>query len=125
MAVLYFSSGGNRVLLSPAGKTRRKPFLKNLIAAFDAFAPLRLNGLLGLAAFLAFAVSAAPSCESLRNLKLPDTTIIAAQTVAAGALLLPGMNEQPPALEDLPAFCRVTAEIKPSSDSDIKFEVWM
>src|SRR5713101_2855131 len=34
MAVLYFSSGGNRVLLSPAGKTRRKTFLKNLIAAF-------------------------------------------------------------------------------------------
>jgi feruloyl esterase len=61
----------------------------------------------------------------LKDLKLADTTITAAQSVDAGALLLPGMAQQPPALKDLPAFCRVTAEIKPSSDSDIKIEVWM
>ena len=29
------------------------------------------------------------------------------------------------ALSDLPAFCRVSATLKPSTDSDIKMEVWM
>src|SRR5207237_4572050 len=28
-------------------------------------------------------------------------------------------------LDNLPAFCRVAAEIKPTKDSDIKFELWM
>ena len=27
-------------------------------------------------------------------------------------------------MDNLPAFCRVAGEIKPTKDSDIKFEVW-
>ncbi|HEV2962856.1 MAG TPA: tannase/feruloyl esterase family alpha/beta hydrolase [Candidatus Angelobacter sp.] len=65
----------------------------------------------------------AASCESLSSLKLPDTTIISAQSIAAGAFT-PGSAPQP-LFKDLPAFCRVTAELKPSKDSDIKMEVWM
>jgi feruloyl esterase len=59
---------------------------------------------------------AAPSCEKLTSLALPATTITSAERVDAGALA------QFPAL---PAFCRVAATLKPSSDSDIRMELWM
>jgi feruloyl esterase len=70
---------------------------------------------------------AAATCESLSSLKLPDAEITAAQSVAAGEFVPPG----PPArgganpYKDLPAFCRVAATLKPTSDSDIKVEVWL
>ena len=75
---------------------------------------------------------AATSCESLASLSLPDATITSAQSVAAGAFTLPanpnGRAGRGPAsnpYKDLPAFCRVTATLKPTSDSDIKIEVWL
>ena len=71
-------------------------------------------------------VTAAASCESLSALKLPDTTITMAQSVAAGAFSPPtsgGGGGQ--AYSTLPAFCRVAATITPTSDSDIKVEVWL
>src|SRR6187200_1691148 len=72
--------------------------------------------------------SAAVPCESLTGLKLTNTTITLAQSVEAGKCVAPaaggrGGGANPFAY--LPAFCRVTATIKPSSDSDIKVEVWM
>ena len=66
----------------------------------------------------------AASCESLSDLKLPDTTIVSAKSVAAGTFTPPvpgARTAQPVAI----AFCRVTGTIKPSSDSNIKFEVWL
>src|SRR5215471_12967099 len=70
----------------------------------------------------------AETCENLSSLKLKDTTITSAQTVPAGQFT-PGAELSAPGLpsnfKDLPAFCRVTAEIKPAKDSDIKIEVWM
>ena len=66
----------------------------------------------------------AASCESLSGLKLPDTTITSAQSVAAGAFQPPAMPGAP-AVKDIPAFCRVVAEVKPAKDSDIKLEVWL
>jgi feruloyl esterase len=71
--------------------------------------------------------AAASSCESLALLSLPDTTIAAAQSVAAGAFTPPKPPDLPiPAsYKDLPAFCRVAVSVKPTKDSDIKFEVWM
>ncbi len=62
------------------------------------------------------------TCEGLADLKLPNTTITAAQSVAAGAFTLAGTAAT---YKELPAFCRVTGVIKPTSDSEIKFEVWM
>lgn len=53
----------------------------------------------------------AASCDSLASLSLQDTTITSAQAVTAN--------------KDLPPYCRVAATLKPSSDSDIKIEVWM
>jgi tannase/feruloyl esterase len=72
----------------------------------------------------------AATCESLAALKLPNTTITSAQTVAAGAFTLPaGSQPQRPnpfnAFNMLPVFCRVQAVIQPSSDSHIEFEVWL
>ena len=68
----------------------------------------------------------AATCESLTSLTLPDTTITMAQSVPAGGFTLPGGNGQAnAAFQYLPAFCRVTATLKPSSDSDIRIEVWL
>jgi feruloyl esterase len=67
------------------------------------------------------------SCDSLAALALPDTTITMAQLVPAGQFSPPG--EQPAgrgnSYKDLPEFCRVAATLKPTSDSDIKVEVWL
>ena len=66
---------------------------------------------------------AAATCESLASLSLPGTTITAAQVVPAGQFKLPQGNNA--AFQSLPEFCRVAATLKPSSDSDIKIEVWL
>src|SRR5579863_901628 len=68
------------------------------------------------------------TCESLAALKLPDTTITSAQTIAAAAFVPQGAPNPAAAarfFSTVPAFCRVTAEVKPTPDSDIKIEVWM
>jgi len=69
------------------------------------------------------------TCESLTSLSLPDTTVTMAQPVAAGAFAPPagrgGRGGDATPYKNLPAFCRVAATIKPSSDSDIKMEIWL
>lgn len=73
------------------------------------------------------------SCESLRNLTLPNTTITGVHEVAAGAFTpaagdISGGTEMQGAstlFKQLPAFCRVEAKIKPTADSDIRLEVWL
>jgi Tannase and feruloyl esterase len=81
--------------------------------------------------FAMFCLAASPvlaaSCESLASLKLPETTITSANTVAAGAFRLPTLGGSAVASQfsTLPTFCRVTATLTPSSDSDIKVEVWL
>src|SRR5437867_1922901 len=78
------------------------------------------------------AKAAAASCESLATLALPNATINSAQTVAAGAFTPPTPNRGTgrgaavaPVYANLPAFCRVAATLTPSSDSDIKIEIWL
>jgi feruloyl esterase len=56
---------------------------------------------------------------------LPGTTITMAQAVPAGGFTPPGGRGNAEPARDLPAFCRVAATLKPSSDSDIKMEVWL
>src|SRR5262247_2719986 len=72
---------------------------------------------------LAFGSVSAATCEGLAELKLPNTTITTAQSVAAGAFT-PTTGSAAP-YKELPAFCRVAGVIKPTSDSEIKFEVWL
>ena len=50
-----------------------------------------------------------------------NTTITASTTVSTGALVTPTGQS----LTDLPAFCRVIGVSRPTSDSDIRFEVWL
>ena len=75
--------------------------------------------------------SAATPCENLASLRVPDTTITIAQSVAAGAFVPPsapgdrGGGPGQTAFKDLAAFCRVAATLRPSRDSDIKIEVWL
>jgi len=77
-------------------------------------------------------LNAAQSCEGLASLTLPDTKITLAQTVAAGGFTPPaaaGAATPAPgagqAYKGLVAFCRVAATLKPTSDSDIKVEIWL
>ncbi len=73
------------------------------------------------ASFTSAAASAASvSCESLATLTLPDTTISIAAVVPAGTFDPPGAT---PPIDT--AACRVAGSIKPTSDSNIQFEVWM
>jgi feruloyl esterase len=80
------------------------------------------------------------TCESLSSLSLPETTITIAQTVAPGEFtwphdfagwkecgFLPCLLPEVPGdtFKSLPAFCRIAATLKPTSDSDIKTEIWM
>jgi feruloyl esterase len=66
------------------------------------------------------------SCESLSSLTLTNTTITMAQMVAAGSFVAPGRGGGPgQPLTDLPAFCRVQATLRPTSDSNIKMELWL
>jgi feruloyl esterase len=72
----------------------------------------------GLAAGTA-ATAAAATCESLLALELTNATITSARMGS------PANVPNPDLLRGLPAFCRVTATLTPTSDSDIKMEVWL
>lgn len=73
------------------------------------------------------AAELAVACEALRTLALPQGRITAASPVAAGAFVAPasGGGGQRGNFKALPAFCRVEAVLTPSSDSDIRIEVWL
>jgi hypothetical protein len=75
-----------------------------------------------LAALALFALPChAATCESLAALALPNTAIAVAESRPAGEFTPPGAKP----IGRLPAFCRVAGSIKPSPDSDIRFEVWL
>jgi feruloyl esterase len=62
------------------------------------------------------------ACEELRTFSIANTTITLAEAVTSGSLTAPGGTNT---LTDLPQFCRVAGEIKPTPDSRIRFEVWL
>ena len=69
------------------------------------------------------------SCERLAGLKISNAAITLATTVAAGSFSGPpepfsGVDVSA-LYKKMPAFCRVTAEAKPTADSDIKMEIWL
>ncbi len=66
-------------------------------------------------------VVAAASCADLANLTLPGVTIESANEVLGGELA-PAEAQQPLHVREL---CRVIGAAAPTSDSDIKFEVWI
>lgn len=86
------------------------------------------QGTLILAAFacaqpaLPATAATAANCEKLASLSLPNTKITMAETITSGSFTAPGAKN---AMEKLPAFCRVAATLTPSSDSDIRMELWL
>ena len=84
------------------------------------------------ASVIAFAAcaAAATTCDQLSKLSLPQTAITMASSVAPGTFAPPAsfsLKIQPGDVEyqNLPAFCRVAATMRPTSDSIIKIEVWL
>ncbi|HUN76498.1 MAG TPA: tannase/feruloyl esterase family alpha/beta hydrolase [Steroidobacteraceae bacterium] len=73
----------------------------------------------------------ATECSQLASIKtIPHVEITLAESVAAAAFRPPagagpGFGVPPGAYSHLPAFCRVAGTIRPTPDSDIRFEVWM
>ena len=69
------------------------------------------------------------ACERFAHLQIPATTITLAKFIPAGAFSGPPAAFSGADLSSfyktLPAFCRVVAEAKPTTDSDIKLEVWL
>ena len=73
------------------------------------------------AMLLTAAPALAADCAKLQTLTLPDTTITSAESVAAGAFTAPTGQ----VTAELPSFCRVAGVLRPTSDSVIRFEVWL
>jgi feruloyl esterase len=97
-------------------------------------------------AVLALSAALAPSsasCEVLKSLTLPNTTIVVAEMKAAAPFVRPGRGPAPapPAALDgrgggpggppaapppiVPAHCRINAILRPSPDSEIEMEAWL
>ncbi len=78
-------------------------------------------------AIMLFALNTAAqsSCEGLTALSLPDATITAAELMPAGPFKPTPQPGPPQPAITLPAYCRVAAVLKPSSDSSIEIEVWL
>jgi len=60
-------------------------------------------------------------CGSLAALTIPNVIVRSAAMVSAGTFTPPGAQNG----VTLPAFCRIEATAHPTSDSEIKFEVWI
>jgi feruloyl esterase len=74
------------------------------------------------------ATASAATCESISSLGLPNAKVTSAQLVAPGTFAPPGPPPAagvPTVFTRIPQFCRITATLTPSSDSDIKVEVWL
>jgi hypothetical protein len=90
----------------------------------------RFASLLGAVLLAACASTwAQQSCVRLMEVKVSGATIVLADSVAAGAFAGPatpnGSRDLTAPYKNVPAFCRVVVEAKPTSDSDIRIEVWM
>jgi feruloyl esterase len=83
---------------------------------------MKLALLIGTAALIP--ATYAGTCESLTSLALSDAKITIAAMVAAGSFTPPSGGRSA-VYQKAPEFCRVAATLTPSSDSDIKVEVWL
>ena len=88
-----------------------------------------IKGMLCILAFVSAVPAFGSSCDSLSKLTLKDTTITTALLVPAGQFSAPGQRQNTATsanpYKSLPEFCRVAVTIKPTTDSDIKVEVWL
>jgi tannase/feruloyl esterase len=66
-------------------------------------------------------------CTALAARVFPDTDIQTAEVVPAGRFVAPAAEPfgPPPDFSGMPEFCRVAGSLKPTANSDIRFELWM
>ena len=97
---------------------------------------MTIRGLVGVVAVLTLGASSTPApvaaagpiaCEALGQVPLTNGSVTAAQGVQAGAFTPPAAPNASAAaaFAALPAFCRVTARLTPTPDSDIRVEIWL
>ena len=97
---------------------------------------MKIGSLAGVIAVLALGASSTPAgvaaagpiaCDALAQVALTNGTMISAEPVEAGAFAPPASNNPSAAaaFRTLPAFCRVSARLTPTPDSDIRIEVWL
>jgi feruloyl esterase len=110
---------GHKGCIRRQGHAKRRP-LAPAIGLYRATSVLS-TALLTLLVGIGATPAAAATCASLADLVLPDTTITTAQSVAAGTYTAPDGG----VFDNLPAFCRIAATLTPTSDSNIRIEVWM
>ncbi len=67
----------------------------------------------------AYSQSSLESCAALATFSLPKTKVLAAQVVESGQV---DLGAGPVAL---PTFCRAVLQLTPTTDSDIRVELWM
>jgi feruloyl esterase len=79
---------------------------------------------MGLFACVTSTSALATPCTNLQTLQLQHATINSATDNNTGIFIVPGSNPLT-TITGLPAFCRVTATLTPSSDSAIKIEAWL
>ena len=69
------------------------------------------------------------TCDSLKSVSFPRTSISSAVVVAAGTFTPPPTPDAPPdripRATSMPEICRVQGVLTPVADSDIEFEVWL
>jgi feruloyl esterase len=84
-----------------------------------------LDRILGLSAMLSlsWAAAHAEDCGHLARLKLDHVLITSAEAVPAGAPTASPNGDALPAAKA--AYCRIRGTSKPSTDSDIRFELWI
>lgn len=73
---------------------------------------------------VAFPAAGQRACSALTELKLADAVVASATEVAAGVFTPPADGIPGPPMT-LPGYCRVQGVARPTSDSEIKFEVWL
>jgi feruloyl esterase len=74
------------------------------------------------------AASSAPiACESLAQVAVTNGQVLSAEAVPAGAFAPPAATNAVASavFKTMPAFCRVRLKLIPSTDSDIRVEVWL
>ena len=95
----------------------------------QAFASAAIAAFFACSAQAQTAPPATNSCEALAKLALPQAKITSAQSFEAGAYTPFGVPSASAATaafyKSLPAFCRIAVDSAPTSDSDIKTEVWL
>ena len=73
--------------------------------------------------------AAGATCDSLKSVSFPRTSISSAAIVAAGTFVPPRTPDAPPGglprATSMPEICRVQGVLTPGPDSHIEFEVWL